>query len=453
MVTAPELNHAFAREILLVPGVGGAAALPVRALQIAGWAVVAAADTIAGIRLTGERPFNAGLILIDRAGHDDLARLEELLAADKDMEWVALVAAQCLDSTPLCRMLSTLTFDFLTLPVDPERLLFTIGHAYGKCQLMRRIRALRGQLPDHQMIGSSPAMHALYHLLERVAADDAPVLITGESGTGKEAAARAIHRLSPRCNGPFAAVNCGALPSQLVQTELFGHEKGAFTGAHARKIGRFESAQKGIVLLDEIGDLAHEQQVNLLRFLQEKRIERVGSNVEIPVDVRVVAATNVDLERAVADGRFREDLFYRLNVLHLKMPPLREREGDIELLARAFLERFARERRSRVRAFSQEALQAMERHPWPGNVREMINRIQRAVVLSDSRTLTAADLGLDRRVARANGTTLPRARGNAEAQLIHSTLRQTRGNVSESARQLGVSRSTLYRLLKKIEPG
>jgi DNA-binding NtrC family response regulator len=443
--------HVREREVLLLAS-RDTAGLPAQALRLCGWSLVQAVNPATAGRLILDRPFHAGVALIERTEHDDLACLEELLVADADMQWVAVVPPTLLESAPLCRMLGELTFDYLTLPVDSERLLLSVGHAYGKGQLAHRAHSRPQHPQQHRMVGASEPMRALYQSLDKVARDDAPVLITGESGTGKELAARAVHHLSGRGDRPFAAVNCGALPGHLVQTELFGHEKGAFTGAHARKIGRFEYAEGGVVFLDEIGDLAPDLQVNLLRFLQDKCIERVGSNRQISVDVRVIAATHVDLEQAVEDGRFREDLYYRLNVLHLTMPPLREREGDIELLARTFLERFAQERKVRVPTLSRQALHAMERHSWPGNVRELINRVQRAVVMSDRRILSAADLGLDSRSDRRIWTTLPTARERAEAQVIHGTLRQTHGNMSETARQLGISRSTLYRLLKKIEP-
>jgi len=451
MVMSAQARHVREREVLLLAS-RDTAGLPAQALRLFGWNVVPAVNPTTAGQLMLERPFHAGVALIERAGHDDLACLEELMVADTDMQWVAAVPATLLESAPLCRLLSELTFDYLTLPVDSERLLLSVGHAYGKGRLAHRTHHPPECPNQHQMVGTSAPMRALYQSLEKVGRDDAPVLITGESGTGKELAARAIHQLSRRADSPLAAVNCGALPGHLVQTELFGHEKGAFTGAHARKIGRFEDAEGGVVFLDEIGDLASDLQVNLLRFLQDKCIERVGSNRQIPVNVRVIAATHVDLDRAVEDGRFREDLYYRLNVLHLKMPPLRDREGDIELLARSYLEKFACERKARVRTLSQQALRAMERHSWPGNVRELINRVQRAVVMSDRRVLTASDLGLDRRTDRRIWTTLPTAREMAEQQIIHGTLRQTHGNMSETARQLGISRSTLYRLLKKIEP-
>jgi DNA-binding NtrC family response regulator len=245
------------------------------------------------------------------------------------------------------------------------------------------------------------------------------------------------------------AVNCGALPANLIQSELFGHEKGAFTGAHQRKIGRIEAAAGGTIFLDEIGDLSLDLQVNLLRFLQAKTIERVGGTQSLQVDVRVIAATHVDLERAVAEGRFREDLYYRLNVLHLRVPALRERENDIELLARFFFEKFAKEKNPQVRGFSQQALQVMNTYAWPGNVRELINRIRRAMVMCENRLMTPGDLGLERRSARRTIRTLVGARAAAEKEAIQYALRHTGNNVSRAARELRISRVTLYRLIEK----
>ena len=231
---------------------------------------------------------------------------------------------------------------------------------------------------------------------------------------------------------------------------MFGHEKGAFTGAHQRKIGRIEAAAGGTIFLDEIGDLPHELQVNLLRFLQEKIIERVGSTSEIHVDVRVIAATNIDLEKAVEEGRFRRDLYYRINVLRIKMPALRDRAGDIELLAKLYFEKFSRENQSAARSFSQQALAAMRRHHWPGNVREMINRVRRAMVMSENRLLTATDLGLEESATAGSAITLDHARDRAEQDVILRTLRYNDSNMSLTARQLGISRATLYRLVNKF---
>jgi DNA-binding NtrC family response regulator len=282
-----------------------------------------------------------------------------------------------------------------------------------------------------------------------VACVDAPVLITGESGVGKELAAMAVHERSQRAQGRFVAVNCGALPANLIQSELFGYEKGAFTGAAARKIGHFESAAGGTIFLDEIGDLSLDLQINLLRFLQERTIERVGGTGKIQVDARVIAATHVDLEKAVAEGRFREDLYYRLHVLNLRVPSLRDRTGDIDLLARFFFEKFSKDRRPQIRGFSQRAIQAMNDHPWPGNVRELINRVRRAMVMSEKRLISAEDLGFQPALLLGRQQTLDQVRDQAEKSAILASLQRARRNISRAARDLGVSRVTLYRLLEK----
>jgi DNA-binding NtrC family response regulator len=292
-------------------------------------------------------------------------------------------------------------------------------------------------------------MCALFETIRKVARIDVSAMIRGESGTGKELAAQAIHRLSPRANGPFVAINCGALPKDLIQTELFGHEKGSFTGADRRRIGRIEAAQNGTLFLDEIGDLPLDLQANLLRFLQERTIDRVGSHTPIPLDVRVVAATHVNLERAVDQGRFREDLYYRLNVLHLDMPPLRERGDDIELLANHFVRSYAAIVRPNIDGFSQHAINAMKGHAWPGNVRELANRVQRAVVMCEGKLLQPRDLGFDRDIPNGTLVTLAAARAAAEKEVIETTLRAVRNNVSQAARRLDISRVTLYRLLEQ----
>jgi len=310
-----------------------------------------------------------------------------------------------------------------------------------------------GDTSSGYMVGASTAMLSLFEAIRRYATSSAPVLIMGESGTGKELAARAIHERSAWGKGPFVAINCGALPTTLIASELFGYEKGAFTGAAGRRIGRIESAEGGTVFLDEIGDLPLETQVHLLRFLQEKTIERVGGNTSITVNSRIIAATNVNLRDAVAKGRFREDLYYRLNVLNLVMPPLRERGEDIMLLARFFLQQFSKEIGCETSDFAPDAQAAIMSHPWPGNVRELIACVRRAVVMADGPTIRASNLGITggdvEHAAPERG--LGKVRAEAEAQLVRSTLEHNRFHVKKTASELGVSRVTLYRLIQKYD--
>ena len=296
----------------------------------------------------------------------------------------------------------------------------------------------------------SPAMRRVMELVERVARTSASVLIVGETGSGKEVAARALHALSARRERPFVAINCGALPPNLVQSELFGHERGAFTGANARRVGHFEAACGGTVFLDEIGDLPLDAQTSLLRLLQEGTLVRVGSSQPIKLDVRVLAATHVDLESVVAQGGFREDLYYRLNVLRLRMPALRQREGDVELLAQNFLDAFRLRHPGRARTFSGSARQAMREFGWPGNVRELLNRVQRAAVVAEGTLISAADLDLqDAQPSATPRSSLGLTRVSAEREAVLNCLRESRYNISECARRLNVSRVTVYRLCKK----
>jgi len=376
--------------------------------------------------------------------------LEKVFLANRSMEWIALLPESCLTKLMLCRFVAHHFYDYHTLPADFPRLLVTLGRAYGKGRLKSRFHEKGQTNGAFQMMGKSPVMLEMFSSLTKIQKVGSPVLLLGESGTGKELAARAIHTHSSRSRGPFVAVNCGALPTHLIQSELFGHEKGSFTGASQRQIGRIESASGGTIFLDEIGDLPLDLQVNLLRFLQEKTIERVGSNRSIPVDVRVIAATHIDLDAAMKQGTFREDLFYRLNVLNLKMPPLRERDGDIELLARCFFEQFSRERNPRVTGFSRQALNVMSSYDWPGNVRELINRVQRAVIMSENQLITPSDLGLEKRIGQRSRISLEDARDKAELETIRVCLKMNNNNVSKTARHLGVSRVTLYRLMNKF---
>jgi two-component system NtrC family response regulator len=281
-----------------------------------------------------------------------------------------------------------------------------------------------------------------------MAASDASVLIAGESGTGKELVARAIHRLSVRKNGPFIAINCGAIPENLLESELFGHEKGSFTGAHTQRQGRIETAEGGTLFLDEIGELTGPLQVKLLRFLQQHEVERVGGRSLIKVDTRVIAATNVDLVKAMADGRFREDLYYRLAVL-VSLPPLRQRDGDTLLLANTFLQRQATELQKNL-VFTANSVKVIESHGWPGNVRELENRIQRAAIMAENGRVTPEDLGLTSAHSEFGGQGLFIARDALDRQMIEAALIKNKGNMTRAAVDLAISRPTLYELMDKL---
>jgi two-component system NtrC family response regulator len=293
-------------------------------------------------------------------------------------------------------------------------------------------------------------MLRIFDSIRKASTTEAPVLIVGESGTGKELTAEAIHGRSFRKNKPFIVINCAAIPANLLESELFGHEKGAFTGAHIQRKGRFELAQGGTLFLDEIGELPLELQVKLLRFLQEHRIERLGGREEIDVDARVIAATSTNLEQAMRAGQFREDLYYRLAVVVISLPRLRERNGDLELLATAFLQRYATEHKKKVTSFSAQALRAMAQHTWPGNIRELDNRIQRAVIMAEGSTVTPADLELTSVRDQFDGMGLKAAREALEREMIQEALERHKGNVTRAAAELGVSRPTLYELMEKL---
>jgi DNA-binding NtrC family response regulator len=310
--------------------------------------------------------------------------------------------------------------------------------------------AIAGQAPS-PMLGACEPMQRVFSLIRRLATTDVPVLITGESGTGKELAALAIHERSARARGPFVPINCAALPEMLVASELFGHEQGAFTGAIRTRPGRVEAARGGTLLLDEIGELTLSVQVKLLRFLEDHSIERIGGQRSIPVDVRVIGATHRDLAAAVDAGEFRKDLYYRLNVFTLSLPPLRERGADVILLARDFLARVAAETGRRLRGFTPEAIAALARARWPGNVRELRNCIQRAAVLAEGDLVTAADLDLEGGAEDAVGPTLRQVRTDAEVAAIRDALRRARGSKSEAARLLDISRTQLYDMMNRYD--
>jgi two-component system NtrC family response regulator len=345
-------------------------------------------------------------------------------------------------------------YDFFCKPIQIDELKVVLRRAVYISQLERDYRRLQQFLSEESlegMIGTSPQMEKVNTSIRKVAATDAPVLIVGESGTGKELVARAIHRLSPRREGPFVVINCGAIPDTLLESELFGHEKGAFTGAHIQRKGRIEASQNGTLFLDEIGELTPPLQAKLLRFLQEQKIERVGGREEVIVNARVLAATNMDLKKSTADGRFREDLYYRIGVVIISLPPLRERQGDIRLLAQAFLRRYTDENNRRISGFACQALHALENHTWPGNIRELENRIKRAVIMAEGGKITAEDLELVGPYTKYEGHTLKEAREALERDLLTQALGLNKGNLSRAAAQLGISRPTLYELMEKLK--
>jgi DNA-binding NtrC family response regulator len=396
----------------------------------------------------GDKTCDVGLLRLQPFQLEHPEAVKELISRS-GTEWIAVLNQEVLRLQNVGDFVCEWFFDFHTLPFDVSRVQVTLGRAFGMARL-RGQGTVHIDQPEHELLGDSKPIRELRKLLSKLAPTESPVLIRGESGTGKELVARTLHRQSQRHSKPFVAINCGAIPEHLIQSELFGHEKGAFTGAHQRKVGRIEAANGGTLFLDEIGDLPLELQANLLRFLQEKHIERVGGSQPIPVDVRVLAATHVDLEAAIEKKRFREDLYYRLNVLQVATAPLRERNGDLSMLANHFSHFYSHETGRRPRSFSEDALIAMGKHDWPGNVRELANRVRRGLVLAEGRQIEARDLGLIRPQAIAAPIgTLEDYKHLAERQALYDVLNRHSDNLSIAAKVLGISRPTFYRLLHK----
>jgi DNA-binding NtrC family response regulator len=425
-----------------------------RQLQANDWNVKRTSDFNEARKAIINNKMHVGLVELS-CQHPEpyLHQMEDMLRQHVQVEWIALLSPDT-NLTPRLRQIIADSFvDFHTLPVDPHQVLANVGHAYG----MARMKWDNVALPDdngdieEEMVGSSQQIQNLFASIRKVAGVSAPVLITGESGTGKELTAHAIHERSKYADGPFVTVNCGAIPQSLVQSELFGYEKGAFTGANKQKRGHFEAANGGTIFLDEIGDLPLDQQINLLRFLQEGTIQRVGGSESIPIDARVIAATHVDLVKAVKSGRLREDLFYRLNVIQLHTPALRERPGDIEVLANYFFQKFSHEKGRNVKGFSKSCLAVMRDYAWEGNVRELVNRIRHAMVMCEKRLISAEDLGIDQSSRHFHFMTLKEAKNRAEREAILNALARQHNNVTLAAKTLGVSRVTLYRLMEKHE--
>ncbi len=382
---------------------------------------------------------------------EGLAALAEILAVDRTAK-VLIVSGQGEKENAL-RAVGAGAYDFLCKPIDLDELKLVLRRCVYVADLEREHRALQQSIRTdvfEGMLGSSTQMQAVFGMIRKVAASGAPVLLLGESGTGKEMAAAAIHRRSTRKDMPFVAINCSAIPENLIESELFGHEKGAFTGAQAQRKGLLESAAGGTLFLDEIGDLPAPIQVKLLRFLQEQTFLRVGGRQEIQIDTRIVAATNADLKQSVAKGAFREDLYFRLAVIVVNLPPLRERGEDFAVVAQAFLDRFATENAKSGLSFAPDALRAMLRHAWPGNVRELQNRIQRGVIMADGKRLTAADLDLADASDAAAVSTLKEARDGLDREMVQRALKRHGGKIAPAAMELGISRPTFYELMEKL---
>ncbi len=351
-------------------------------------------------------------------------------------------------------------YDYLTKPVEVPRLRILIQKALEKGEALRELAALRRRLKDvwgfGSLVGRSPVMQEVFRLIDLAAPTSAPVLITGESGTGKELVARTLHDLSPRRRGPFVAVNCSAIPETLLESEIFGHEKGAFTGALERRVGCFELAHQGTIFLDEIAEMSPATQAKFLRILEDGTVRRLGAKAEVTVDVRVLAATNKDPDKAMKGGTFREDLFYRLNVFRLHLPPLREREGDLALLVQALLEELNGKYDKRVQSVDEATLQALMQHPWPGNVRELRNALERAVIACDADVVGLRHLppGLERRVSEERADAVTVAVGTTveevEKQLILKTLGAVH-NKTRAAEMLGISLKTLHNKLRRYK--
>jgi two-component system NtrC family response regulator len=383
---------------------------------------------------------------------EGLATLEEIMAQSPETKVIVVTGQN--DRENAVRAVGSGAYDFYHKPIDAEILGMIVNRAYRLRELELENRALMQQktdVPVEGVVACSPVMVKVCLTVEKVAPSSASILLLGDSGTGKELCARSLHSLSPRAGAKFIAINCAAIPENLLESELFGYEKGAFTGAVKQTPGKIEYANNGTLFLDEVGDLPMSLQAKLLRFLQERVVERVGGRQEIPVDVRVVCATHQNLAEKIRAGTFREDLYYRIGEISIQIPPLRERGGDIPLLARMFLEHCNREQNRSLRGFSKDALIAMESYGWPGNVRELKNRVKRAAIMAEGKHITPEDLELSDAAGNEKFFDLRVVRDEAERQAIHRALGHAGGKVSVAADLLGISRPTMYDLIKKFD--
>jgi DNA-binding NtrC family response regulator len=438
--------------LLVVDDEANARAALAELLRDEGYEVATAADAFKALGKYND--FAPHLVLTDlkMPGMTGIELMRKLSDLDHQCATIVMTAYGAVETA--VEAMRAGAIDYLTKPLNFDELLLVVERAIANQRLLTEAASLRARLADrariNNMVGASPAIARVFDVIKQVGPSRASVLITGESGTGKELVAEAIHQLSPRARGPFIKLHCAALAETLLESELFGHERGAFTGAASRRDGRFQAADGGTLFLDEIGEISPSVQVKLLRFLQEREFERVGGNQTVSVDVRIITATNRDLEKEVTSGRFREDLFYRLNVVNIEMPPLRDRGTDVALLAEHFLERFAAENGKTITGFTAAALARLAAYDWPGNIRELENVIERAVVMCPSNTIDTRDLPAA--VSAASGDSgAPPIPGSTLADIeryaILETLESTGGSTSRAAEILGVSvRKIQYKL-------
>lgn len=409
--------------------------------------------------LSQVRRFEPAVVILDlglppdeNGASEGLATLEQILMLAPATKVIVVTGNQ--DMSNAVRAIGSGAYDFYQKPFESKMLALIVGRALRLHKLEQencRLRMKQQDAPMQGIITNDQQMLKMCRTVERIAPSDATVLITGESGTGKELFAQALHQLSHRAENRSVAINCAAIPENLLESELFGYEKGAFTGAAKQTIGRIEYANGGTLFLDEIGDLPFSLQAKLLRFLQERVIERLGGRGEIPVDTRVICATHQNLPDLIKQGRFREDLYYRLSEITLSIPPLRQRDGDAALLAHAFLEKFNSQQGRSIRGFKPDAIEAIESHDWPGNVREMQNVIKRAVIMAEGAQITLEDLALKSDQEEAAPINLRKVREDAERKAVLRAMARANGNVAMAADLLGVSRPTLYDLMSRLD--
>ncbi|MFQ3788636.1 sigma-54 interaction domain-containing protein [Halomonas sp. A29] len=436
--------------VMLLDPISGRSSKMLAALNQQGCIATLVTDYQTAWRTMAQKNFDVGLIPLEDIDPAFLPELEKLIL-DSGFEWVALADPQQVRN-PCVRLALTRLFHSIHAQGDLSGLVCLLLHIARQ----HAIAAVAGRkailhVANKSMISSTPSMRRVIEQIHVLADVDAPVFITGESGTGKELAARAIHELSSRAHAPFVAVNCGAIPPNLIQSELFGFEKGAFTDAHCRRIGKIEAAAGGTLFLDEISELPYDLQATFLRFIESRSISRLGSHKETKVDARIVAATNRHVPTLVEEGRFRLDLFYRLNVLEVWIPPLRERKQDIKPLVELFFEQFKQYKPPGLIGFSTQAMALLQDHDWPGNIRELMNTVCRAMLMSNPPYIEVEDISIDKSAKPHQPPSLEQIREQAERNTLLNALKRNHHNIARTSREMGVSRVTLYRLMDKYD--